>query len=720
MKICSLLKKKADFFCRSGFVVFVVLGGVFVLALLVMGYNFFVRGKFGESKEVLRHTKAFKIGQSLNNYLVASLKVDLRDPKTGLKEKFAKTNDPDSLAKSIQDWVLRVKNDTEPLLGKLAAPIRKQECSVEFAIRFANIRGLNQFAKKGVHYLGCEKSGEMTVEVDVHIGKAREVFSQTFPFKLISTVPIPLGKFTLFVSEGNKGTDYYKFNTVAMDLSGRPVANSPFPIMLYHGQLSAGANKKPGVWKKRGWVYLGGKRLVLNRAGGVADFGQRFHSYYPQGLMPIALKMNFNNYSPVNDSIQNFVFKSARWGFFQELMQSSGIWKKILKDDFSCFPETSGQYWFSSCLHLFGKGRMQDASQNRRSITRVMGDVEDRFIDLVYLVTDPPNGGPLGAVIGLDKTTYEKNSAKTGLIKSTSPDKLIEVSQPVAKILNVADLDFMKNFFKALPYDFDRANPGKITFESIMSRSRSCRYDETYNQVAQYELNNNNLDIPPQGDVPPTTDMDFQFPKFFDGSEFKGSKVPDAAAIFDAGMGQRVCYELTAANVGGDPKQSLESRLMKALKESFFVPGNNNSLAFQDAVVRVVTKGQAKVSLDDNLYVQSGGVLMVDGPIEVGTFRNVAQQSDVSLAIVAEMGPITLKSGKAPTRAHLIALGPNGELKSADKKAPLFIFGALAVKNFSPAEFTGGGAIWFDENLDPTTPASLKHLSLVIGPSGAL
>ena len=58
-------------FCdRRGVVLFVVLGGIFVLTILVMAYNHLVQGKFNESREILKHLRAMKCAQAAARMLV--------------------------------------------------------------------------------------------------------------------------------------------------------------------------------------------------------------------------------------------------------------------------------------------------------------------------------------------------------------------------------------------------------------------------------------------------------------------------------------------------------------------------------------------------------------------------------------------------------------------------------------------------------------------------
>ncbi|MBI3037933.1 hypothetical protein HYY75_02620, partial [bacterium] len=438
---------------RHGVVIVVVLGIILVLSITVLGYNFLVRGKHLETMDVLKHLKAFKIAQSLNRYIWARMKIDFQDQQSGLKQKFMKTNDPNLLQKEVNDWLVAIQGDVENLAGTMCAPYPKKEVSIKTFLSFSDVSPFYGDSNDGVHYLSCEKSGNINLTVELWLGKSLEVFEEKRPFKMISLVPIPLGKFTLYISQANSSNDDFKYNTVNLDLEGRPTQNSPRPLVFFHGKPAQASNRQPDIWKRRGWVYLGGSSVMLNRAGSFKNYGQSFHSYYPSGNMPVALRLNFENFDSISGGGRALVFKSARWGFSEMLTNAETIdtWKKLLPDDSTQFPTSKIPFWRSTCLHLFGLGE----SNETRSITRVCGNVFDRFLDMSYLVTNPAEGGPLGGVIGLSKSLFSLSSGKQALGGNVSLDKLIQIVPTVQQKLQLANVDFLKDFFKQLPFEAD-------------------------------------------------------------------------------------------------------------------------------------------------------------------------------------------------------------------------------------------------------------------------
>ncbi|MBI3040011.1 hypothetical protein HYY75_13340 [bacterium] len=119
------------------------------------------------------------------------------------------------------------------------------------------------------------------------------------------------------------------------------------------------------------------------------------------------------------------------------------------------------------------------------------------------------------------------------------------------------------------------------------------------------------------------------------------------------------------------------------------------------------------------MSIYSNGVLLVNGPISLGTFRSVHQQPDATLGIIAEKRYIRIDNrGKEPIRAFLIALGADGELKTAENNQPILILGGIAVQKMDPTQIVGGGQVWYSENLDPSDQKLIQGISLVIGPNG--
>jgi hypothetical protein len=175
------------------------------------------------------------------------------------------------------------------------------------------------------------------------------------------------------------------------------------------------------------------------------------------------------------------------------------------------------------------------------------------------------------------------------------------------------------------------------------------------------------------------------------------------------GMDKRVCYEIRA-----EGKESLT----ELLKENFCHP-DNNDFQLGNAVVRIVNDNKG-LRLMDNLGAETGGMIMVDGSVEVGTFRKAASADNAPLVIMSEKGFIRVKNnGKHPTLAYLIALDKNrGEIQTSDNRSPLNLIGGIAANKLDPEQIKAGGYLYYNQSLDPTADLFGRYLGVVIGPAG--
>jgi hypothetical protein len=515
-----------------------------------------------------------------------------------------------------------------------------------------------------------------------------------------------------------------KFNTVSIDspATGDVAQGSNRPVIVDNGLTGDHFNRQAEIWKRRGWIHLGGGNLLLNRAAGHRKFGQRFHSYFPTAENPITLLLNFSDFlgCPVNG--RQMVFRVARWGFSNAVIDgstTSDMWEQILAYQFSEYkPAKAKKWWQSSFLHLFGEVGTGD-NDRKISITRVSGNVYDRFLELCYLIPGKGSEPPVGAVIELPKGRYDDYSGKKRNLKqgqSTDPGKdfikdtfvdkhLIFLPSPPDEILGVSDLREMEDFFIELPYS---AVGNQIAYEKIMSKADICSYDETYSQIAQYSKNTQSINIPPDASVLPTSNMNFDLPVL--GVDQSKLKIDSIAESKDPAMGlsARICYEVEAGK---------NEDVFNLLKNNFCL-AQNSDFNLANAVVKVKTNGKG-LKLGDNLGAISGGTIIVDGPVEVGTFRNADNPEKAQLMILAEKGAITVKNSGSPTLAYLVALDKSaGEIKPSTKQSPFLLFGGMAAHSLDPENFAGGGGIMYNQNFDPTTNQIENFMGVVIGPAG--
>ena len=715
---------------KSGVVLFVVMGGIFVLTILVLAYNHLVQGKFNESREILKHLRALKTAQAVSRFVITKMKSDLSDASSTdtnsagylLRTKVFVNNDPKKLSETIKKvWLDKI--DFNALVKRLFGEYPMKDVSVSYDISFSDVTPLSTLKKDNELFLEFEKAGKMTVSIDIFIGNTRESWQEARPFRVVVPFPMPLTKFTMYLRDATGG-DPVKFNTVTIDApsSGNIAQGSPRPFILDNGYPGDQFNSQAEIWKKRGWIYFGGGEALLNRAASHRKFGQRYHSYYPDTENPITLLLNFSNFDgePVNG--HNLVFRIARWGFSDALLNgpSADMWSKILEyQSREHKPSKDKRWWQSTCLHLFGEAG-QTSSDRRISITRVAGKVSDHFLELSYLIPASGNEPPVGAVIHLEKKFYDKYSGKKRNIipgklqdigktfmKDVFVDKnLIYPAAPPDAVLGVPNLQELGDFFAALPYF---STGGNISYYEIMSKVATCSYSETYNLIFQYTKDNQNINIPPPPAVPETNDMEFGLPVM--GIDCEKLKIDQIAAAKDTtiGLSKRVCYEINPGK-GEDAFQLLKNN---------FCMAKNSDFNLANAVVRVKTGGKG-LKMGNDLGSNTGGTVIVDGPVEVGTFRIRDSAEKAPLMIMAEKGAITVRNtGQHPVLAYLVALDKtDGQIKTTSSKTPLNLLGGIAAHTLDPDALEGGGTIIYNQNLDPTADAFGANIGVVIGPPG--
>lgn len=714
---------------KRGVILFVVMGAIFVLTILVMSYNHLVQGKFNESREILKHLKAMKTAQAVARFITCRLKSDLASSETQagspgeMLRKAFQQNDPAQLKAIVErDWLFKLVNDSNfsrlklHLLGdRLSA-----EAVIDASFSFADITALSSLKEGNELFLDFEKAGIINLQVSVNIGKTREIWQEARPFRVVVPFPMPLTKFTMYLRSAADASDPMKYNTVKIDApeTCAIVPGSPKPLFLFNGMPGENNNMRDNVWEKRGWIYLGGGRVVLNRAGGHMRYGQGFHSYSPECDKPITLLHNFDD--PVSGGTfkgakvgsNNLTFSVAKWGFTDDILKGpfAHIWKKVLAGEIAAKdPVASPKYWNSSLLHLFG-------SYNKElvSMTRVVGDVEDRFLDMGYFadsVTRLPVGAVVSMSLGKYNATLKSNTGQTS--NSTSQanifiDELICFSGDFTQQFQPGEIYEMEDFFLSLKYDAPGYN---IAYRKTMSKTAVCAYDETYDMIAQYSKNTQKLDIPPTEVAPKVSDLDFKLEIM--GLDCKTLKIDKIADTADAtlGMNKRVCYEITEKG----------AKAFKLLRDNFCL-STNSDFNLTNAVVRINTGG-AGLEFADNLGAVTGGSILVDGPITLGTFKQAIEPDKVPLLIMAEKGAITVKNStnpKNPTLAYLVALDKDkGAIKFASPNIPLNLLGGIAANNLIPDDISIGGRVTYNTRFDPTGSDFKQHVGVVIGPVGA-
>jgi hypothetical protein len=133
------------------------------------------------------------------------------------------------------------------------------------------------------------RNGDLVIESTGSYKGAKRTIAIRRKIQVGSIVPGFAGKFTCYVVDAAKNGEG-AFNLIRNDYRGM-ITDGPRPITFYNHALADSAIE-PGnaadiareetdneIWKKRGWIWLGGRRIRLNLCSGAGDLGEIFHFY---------------------------------------------------------------------------------------------------------------------------------------------------------------------------------------------------------------------------------------------------------------------------------------------------------------------------------------------------------------------------------------------------------------------------------------------------------
>lgn len=727
---------------RKGIVFFVVIGAIAVLTVLVVSYNYLVLGKSNESREILKHLRAEKCAQSVCRFVFSHLISDLNSEISGggkvIREALFSSNSPDKLSEDLcKKWLPYI--GCGGLVNELLRNTTGNEIPDEPLIElgFSDITPLNSLKSSygigdEVYIFENEKVGRLTVRVTVKIGKSRAVWQETRPFKVVFPFPIPITKFNFYWTDG--ADDPLSFNTVSIKSDSGKSDNGKHPFLFDNKSFDNDEdNKTEDMWLKRGWIYIGGDHLILNRASGSKKYGQNYYSY-KEPETPLTLMLDF----PHDDRWGNHLyhnerlgFRVAYWGFSSSLTGSSNqTWKMILKSEYENNPPGSSQtdkFWFSSCLHLFSDKEIYSNNSNSAidftpSITRVIGKVDDRFLEMGYLLPVSSSESFFAAVIGINDGEYEslKNSysAETGNKYSFENFLFFSEGYDFGNDTDNKGADALQEYFKTLDYSVNDVSA--VDYFKVMSKSNIRSMDVTYNVISEYSSNNSEVSLPPKLHVPDTNNLVFKPNGNYGSKELELGSLPESLGKIDVskigkaedktlGLSLRTCYEISGSSDG-----------IQSLLISYFGSNSNGSDLNLNNLVYKVTSDDGSVRLN-NMRIKTPGTVYSEGPITVGSFLPPDGDDNIPMMLLAGKGAITVNnSGSNEVRAYLVALGEGGTVKASRKDAPLLIRGGMAVKEFKPENIPDkGGYLLYNSELNPIKDGFVDHyLGVAIGPKG--
>jgi len=295
-----------------------------LIAVLVFAYNTFVRGDAALTFHVVDTETSDAITQSVLNITI--------------KELFENINDFDVVV-GKKTYLNLSKN---PFLK-----IYKDKYGGSFSAE-ASFTALTkyQFPKTaGLKSMPDPKEGFGTILIEVVTSYKgiRRYMKDVREYKLVNIIPPVYSHFTLFVRDAGKSAagkeEPLKYNTVMCNDAGKCISEIK-PLYLNNG------SSYTFPLEKRGWIFLGGGKIVLKLSQGYDDCGEAYHL--------------IQDPTRVDLPTDEFVIVNRYVGFCDELKTEDNITGKV--KDFR-----------SSYFKLF-------ADEKDPSFTLVLGDVYRAFI----------------------------------------------------------------------------------------------------------------------------------------------------------------------------------------------------------------------------------------------------------------------------------------------------------------------------------------------------
>ncbi len=518
--------------------------------------------------------------------------------------------------------------------------------------------------------------------------------------KVASVVPGVLSKFTMFVTDASRRSED-SFNLIRNDYRGM-ITDGPRPLMVYNHAtpdtpLEPGniadiqrEEKLPDVWQRRGWLWLGGRRVRLNLCSGAGDLGEIFHFYdvsNPNVFSPIkfstpvnALPGNFSGpvqlpWDKSNESIRQVSYSFGHSfvldGFHDrssrretEAMYEGNILSEGEKNHYSSK---------SSILHLYG-----DARKGYQSRTRVFGPVNSAFIRFANLEVKPEESDVAALFAAA-------NPPPLYLLKSVSEDAYNN-SVDVAEVgRRSVGGPLLKSGMLFKTYS---------DYAQLMSRVVEMPYSESYNSMQ---------------DV-----YDAKIGRTFPSSS--GVLAGEDGGQVTLQRDQHVFYKgsPSAENVAQllSGRVQIEVETINEFWERFL---NQQGELELNAIVRVKNQRGLDMQIPaagrpQPMIVKGGGVIVLESGNLVLRGVSVAVADQALTVVLRGSGSVSFTSTQ-PNHLNLIA--PDSELAYGSK---FDLLGTLCVGSIYADHRFQGGTVRFRAGQDPITPGYDRFYKVFVDP----
>ena len=689
----SFYKSRSDIFARSGFaIMFALIIGTVMLILAVSLFTFSGHQQTGIQNIVNGEIAHFLAEAGINSCIgtireAISSKLSGGKNRSKLHELLLKPGEIEDLCinEILQDsWNSDLQNFVREV-DERAAEVRVEVWLRDFKLSETSQTQWND---------PISKEGWLTIESRATYKNSERTLLVRRKLEVSSILPGPLSKFTLFVGNASRNGEG-SFNLIRNDYRGT-VSDGPKPLVCYNHAtpetpLENGDfgtvlkdEKSAEVWKRRGWIYLGPRKVRLQLTSGAGELGEIFHFYdvsnsfqftpikfvTPHGNLPSRLQGT----AQIPWDLSSESIRSVSYGFDHSFVLDGFHDRSNRREtdamyEGSILSEGEKQRYSSksSILHLFG-----DARKGFQSRTRVFGPVFAAFPRFATLEVTP-----------------DEPDVKELFDNVVPPPLYLIPSKSESNYNNSVEIkDALKRRFGGPLLKSGMICRDYAEYASIMSRITELPYvysynsmQDVYNQVGNRVFPSANI-ILQQDDGNNVLIENFNDHCFFNGKIDSGrvSEFLSARAQQDVDEISRFWEEFL--NEKGELELNQIVKIRNSRKLDFVFPPPGRAIP---------------------LVVKSGGMIILEQGNLVMRGVTCSSAEEVLTIVAPQAGSVTFNSAQ-PNHVNLVA--PLAELSYSSR---VEILGGLCVASiFADSRFQGG-VIRYRSSCDPIGPGYQKY-----------
>lgn len=544
------------------------------------------------------------------------------------------------------------------------------------------------------------KEGFLTIESTGAFENIQRTIVISRRVKISSALPGPLSKFSLFVKDAAKDSAG-AFNLIRNDYRGM-LTDGPLPlIILNHSAPSTpfnpvpvsdviSAQSQPDVYKRRGWIWLGGGNVRLNLSSGAGDHGEIFHFYdvsSPNEFSPVrfysdesslpsrlqrTLRFPWDKTSQgIREGSYNFRHSFILDGFHDrsDRQNSDAMYEADILSD----TEKAKYSSRSSVLRLFGKAR-----EGYQSRTKVFGNVDAAFarfatLDVTAVENDiqtrmsQNNPPPLYLLPSLTRQAYDETHQIRDFLGRQTGGPLLQTG---------------------LLFD------SYSDYSQVMSRIITAPYAFSYNNMQEVYEAKDERTFPAANRILSSDSGDDLLLRRDEHTFFEGRpSIRDVSRLMDS----RADFSI----------DTIPQFWQQYLNE-------NNELVL-DKIIRIRNPQRQDLiipppGIQAPIIVKKGGAIVLEqGNLRLGGIE-VSDPEEALTILVSNGQSITFTSTR-PNYVNVVA--PHAQLEYSSR---FELFGTLAVNSIHADHRFQGGILRWRETQDPLLPYYDNYYKIFIDP----